>query len=122
MTLLSAFVGHFLPNIISREIAGTLTSILFVAFGTNLLRDAFKMSGNEMEEEMEQVSLEVEAGMEGRMYKRKKNYWRTVWIQAFILTFAAEWGDRSQIATVALAGAQVYLYHGRTFGGLLLVG
>ncbi|TPX58724.1 hypothetical protein PhCBS80983_g02953 [Powellomyces hirtus] len=29
-----------------------------------------------------------------------------VWVEGFVLTFLAEWGDRSQIATVALAGAE----------------
>ncbi|KAJ3153932.1 hypothetical protein HDU89_008798 [Geranomyces variabilis] len=29
-----------------------------------------------------------------------------VWVEGFALTFLAEWGDRSQIATVALAGAE----------------
>ncbi|KAJ3165535.1 hypothetical protein HDU88_004022 [Geranomyces variabilis] len=29
-----------------------------------------------------------------------------IWVEGFVLTFLAEWGDRSQIATVALAGAE----------------
>ena len=30
-----------------------------------------------------------------------------VFVQAFVLTFLGEWGDRSQISTIALAAADV---------------
>lgn len=30
-----------------------------------------------------------------------------VFAQAFVLTFLGEWGDRSQITTIAMAGAHV---------------
>lgn len=31
-----------------------------------------------------------------------------VWVQTFVMTFLAEWGDRSQIATIAMAAGQDY--------------
>ena len=33
-----------------------------------------------------------------------------VFVQSFVLTFLGEWGDRSQIATIALGAAQVRQY------------
>lgn len=45
-----------------------------------------------------------------------------VFIQAFILTFLGEWGDRSQIATIALAAAHVRLFITFRERGPLLIG
>ncbi|CAK9438178.1 uncharacterized protein LODBEIA_P24580 [Lodderomyces beijingensis] len=33
-----------------------------------------------------------------------------VWIQVFVMTFLGEWGDRSQIATIAMAAGSEYWY------------
>jgi putative Ca2+/H+ antiporter (TMEM165/GDT1 family) len=32
------------------------------------------------------------------------------WVQTFVMTFLGEWGDRSQIATIAMAAGQDYWY------------
>lgn len=40
-----------------------------------------------------------------------------MFVEAFTLTFLAEWGDRSQIATIGLAAASDVL--GVTIGGIL---
>lgn len=44
-----------------------------------------------------------------------------VWVQCFAMTFFAEWGDRSQIATVAMAAGSDYLWVivGTIFGHFL---
>jgi Ca2+/H+ antiporter, TMEM165/GDT1 family len=44
MTVLSAFVGHFLPEIISKQYAEILASALFLIFGAKLFKDALRMT------------------------------------------------------------------------------
>nr|KAJ3419604.1 hypothetical protein HK105_006751 [Polyrhizophydium stewartii] len=160
MTLLSALMGQVLPNLLSKQYTQILASALFIVFGLRLLREGWLMSGNEGQEELEEVTQELAgsgqkekdddieknaagadkpkdkekllseaessttaaaaAGNPGmkpflvRLWVSLSDRFRSaagvffspVWIQAFVLTFVAEWGDRSQIATVALAGAE----------------
>ncbi|KAI9326501.1 hypothetical protein DFJ73DRAFT_766780 [Zopfochytrium polystomum] len=44
------------------------------------------------------------------LWKRFSKLVPSVFVQCFILTFLAEWGDRSQIATIALAGAHDFWF------------
>ncbi|MEY2985668.1 MAG: transrane protein, partial [Cyanobacteriota bacterium] len=87
---------------------------LFLAFGTKLLLDARRMGNNanlEVLEEAEEV-IEVE--------ERKRQQSPTSWgifLEGFLLTFVAEWGDRTQIATIALAASHNVL--GVTIGAIL---
>ncbi len=113
MTILSVLLGHaasFLPAayIHYAEI------VLFMGFGLKLLYDAFQMpaqsNGVPAEEAMETVK---EAEL--KMPKRKTPL--AILIEAFCLTFMAEWGDRTQIATIALAASNPAL--GVTAGAIL---
>ncbi|KAJ3293203.1 hypothetical protein HK104_004669 [Borealophlyctis nickersoniae] len=144
MTLLSAFMGHVVPNLISKQYTQILVSGLFLVFGLKMVKDAYGMTGKEGQEELDEVVQELEekeqavkaddmeTGEVGdgedekdELAKRKRHasvkvgrgplegftnlasyLFSPVWTQAFVLTFLGEWGDRSQIATVALAGAE----------------
>ncbi|CAD5959313.1 GDT1-like protein sll0615 [Planktothrix tepida] len=100
MTVLSVAVGRifsFLPPIYIHY----AEIILFALFGFKLLYDASKMapeagSNDEQEEALEVVKKADQKFVIG------KTKWGTL-LESFILTFAAEWGDRTQIATIALA-------------------
>lgn len=111
MTLLSAGMGMILPALLPPEYTKYFAIVLFVYFGVQLLRDAYGMfssgEGAGPSEELEETEKELED---------KKSHRGTA-MQAFVLTFLAEWGDRSQIATIALAAARSPV--GVTLGGVL---
>lgn len=113
MTILSVLLGHavsFLPKtyIHYAEIA------LFIGFGLKLLYDAFQMPAQSNGEPAEEA-METVKEAELKMPKRKTPL--GILLEAFCLTFIAEWGDRTQIATIALAASNSAL--GVTAGAIL---
>jgi len=147
MHVMSAFMGFALPNILPRAYTHLASACLFVYFGCRLLKDAYEMgdkegpsdelqeveeeliskkegSGAEREQQEQEEENDIEVGnLKGRKQNKgllgsiinKENL--KVFTQAFTLTFLAEWGDRSQIATIALAASKNVM--GVIVGGLL---
>ncbi|XP_037874064.1 putative divalent cation/proton antiporter TMEM165 isoform X1 [Bombyx mori] len=117
MTILSAAFG-WIATVIPRVYTYYVSAALFAIFGIKMLRDGWKMDPNEGQEELEEVQSELkrredqeekeetldmlEQG-QAENKRRKRNAILKVLLQAATLTFLAEWGDRSQLATVVLA-------------------
>jgi len=110
MTMLSAGIGQILPALLSPRYTHWAATLLFVYFGLKLCYDAYEMfskgEGSGPSDELEETEKELE--------DKQKN---STLVQAFVLTFLAEWGDRSQIATIALAAARSPI--GVTLGGVV---
>uniref|UniRef100_A0A8C1ZFY2 GDT1 family protein n=1 Tax=Cyprinus carpio TaxID=7962 RepID=A0A8C1ZFY2_CYPCA len=125
MTCLSVLFGYA-TTIIPRIYTYYISTALFAIFGLRMLREGLRMSPDEGQEELEEVQAEikkkdeelqryklangapdVEAGTATISPQRK---WHSVispiFIQALTLTFLAEWGDRSQLATIVLAARE----------------
>uniref|UniRef100_A0A0K0EZJ9 GDT1 family protein n=1 Tax=Strongyloides venezuelensis TaxID=75913 RepID=A0A0K0EZJ9_STRVS len=128
MTVLSVFVG-WLMQVVPGIIVFWVSTGLFAVFGVQMLYEGFKMSSNEGAEELEEAQAEVqksevdietsslinpslEQGMsvgateKTNSMKNSFSYSTIVFVKAFSLTFLAEWGDRSQIATIALGAVK----------------
>ncbi|XP_037076254.1 transmembrane protein 165-like isoform X1 [Pollicipes pollicipes] len=117
MTVLSVLLG-FSAQVIPRLYTYYISSALFALFGFKMLYDGIRMGQNEAQEEFEEVQtdlrkredersktpLDVEAGRERHS---PLSFVSGVFLEAFTLTFLAEWGDRSQIATILLAAREV---------------
>ncbi|XP_064104195.1 putative divalent cation/proton antiporter TMEM165 isoform X7 [Macrobrachium nipponense] len=137
MHVLSAMFGYVITWI-PRVYTFYASSVLFAIFGLKMLREGWNMKPEEGQEEFEEVQSDLRrreddlqkepleeggAGLRGRGPKRNKILARILTVvsrvfwQALTLTFLAEWGDRSQIATVVMAAREdVY---GVIVGGLL---
>jgi putative Ca2+/H+ antiporter (TMEM165/GDT1 family) len=113
MTILSVLLGHaasFLPAVYIHyaEIA------LFIGFGLKLLYEACQMPDQPECAQAEEAMATVKEA-ELQMPRRKTPL--AILLETFFLTFIAEWGDRTQIATIALAASNSAL--GVTTGAIL---
>jgi putative Ca2+/H+ antiporter (TMEM165/GDT1 family) len=73
-----------------------------------------KDDGSEAEDDMEAGVGTPKKTKQKSMFEQ---FLSPVFIQCFTMTFLAEWGDRSQIATIALAAAKDP--YGVTLGGII---
>ncbi|XP_042633177.1 transmembrane protein 165 [Cyprinus carpio] len=129
LSVFSLVLFGYATTIIPRIYTYYISTALFAIFGLRMLREGLRMSpdeGQKSSEELEEVQAEikkkdeelqryklangapdVEAGTATISPQRK---WHSVispiFIQALTLTFLAEWGDRSQLATIVLAARE----------------
>ncbi|AKG24831.1 TMEM165/GDT1 family protein [Calothrix sp. 336/3] len=101
MTILSVVLGQAV-SLLPKVLIDYAEIVLFIAFGIKLIYDGSKMSQNSCETEVVEEAKEVIAKAEAQL--KQKNAW-AIFLEAFVLTFMAEWGDRTQFATIALAAS-----------------
>lgn len=110
MTVLSAFLGVVLPNLISQKTVHSCATVLYTFFGLRLMWVGARGEEENKDEEFE----EVENNLKDTASKSQKGFVRRmfskfctpIFLEALMLTFLAEWGDRSQIATISLSAHQ----------------
>lgn len=116
MTVISVLMGQAVSHFPQVYVQG-VEVILFVAFGLKLLYDATQMAHQPNLEEQKEAAEAVEKA-EAKLSKKSSR--QSIWVivgKAFSLIFLAEWGDRTQFATIALAAANNPV--GVTLGAIL---
>jgi Ca2+/H+ antiporter, TMEM165/GDT1 family len=84
---------------------------------STLTHQTRKGQGEAGHSELEEVEAELSTPKKGRLEKNGKanHLLSAILVEAFTMTFLAEWGDRSQITTIGLAASQNAV--GVTLGG-----
>ena len=135
MTALSALMGAMAPNVLNKTTTHYVATGLFFLFGARSIYEQTIGYDANAESELEEVEKELSKSSSRRAMrsstktsaaaaKTKKTrgqnilsvVFSPIFLQAFLMTFLAEWGDRSQIATIALAAD--YDPIGVTLGGI----
>jgi len=101
MTVLSVLIGQ-VATVFPRAYVDGVASALFLGFGGKLLYDAWSMTHpGDLDHEQADALATVDQREQGL------TTWSTgaILAEAFTLTFMAEWGDRTQLATITLAAA-----------------
>jgi Ca2+/H+ antiporter, TMEM165/GDT1 family len=102
MTIISVAAGQavsFLPKLYIHY----AEIVLFIGFGIKLLYDANRMPISSCDAEVVEEAKEAVEQAEKQLPNKKTPL--SIIAEAFVLTFMAEWGDRTQFATIALAAS-----------------
>ncbi|KAJ8427041.1 hypothetical protein Cgig2_032869 [Carnegiea gigantea] len=102
--VLSTGLGRIVPNLISRKHTNSAATVLYAFFGLRLLYIAWRSDAKaSQKKEIEEVEEKLDGG-QGKTSIRRffSRFCTPIFLESFILTFLAEWGDRSQIATIAV--------------------
>lgn len=139
MTVLAGIVGRTFTSLIPQHVTLFMAGILFLVFGYKLVLEGLEMSKDAgVEEELAEVEEEIaiqginqalSASEEGTVKDVNKyvanpklnlyivkfmdfsaRYISPTWIQIFIMVSLGEFGDRSQISTIAMASGSDYIY------------
>lgn len=101
MTILSVGLGQ-LVALLPKQVTHYAAIGLFLLFGFKLLYDASQMTSMAPSAEAEKEAVEAIAEAETKL---KKAAPFAIMAEACVLVFLAEWDDRTQFATIALAAA-----------------
>ncbi|MCT7951201.1 TMEM165/GDT1 family protein [Ancylothrix sp. C2] len=114
MTILSVLIGKA-ASFLRQEYIDFAEIALFLGFGLKLLYDASKMPATSNGDELEEAAAVVEKAeinlpdnavkKSGNLALALQSPQLAIVMQSFALTFVAEWGDRTQITTIALAAS-----------------
>ena len=128
MTIISVVIGRFLiflPQLFRKYLPASLgflthisieyvAAFLFLIFGIKLLDSARAMSAQTDVEVMNEAEAAVVEGE--RKFRQRNSAWK-IFVKSCVLTFIAEWGDRTQFATITLSASQDSL--GVMLGGIV---
>ncbi|MCG9889864.1 MAG: TMEM165/GDT1 family protein [Thermosynechococcaceae cyanobacterium MS004] len=117
MTVISVAAGHVL-SFLPKSVTHWAFIVLCFGFGFHLCWQASRMTPADEAEPLAEATAEIETFEQGthRQTLQKTGAW-VVFLEAMSLTFVAEWGDRTQFATIALAVQQNPM--GVVIGGIL---
>lgn len=123
MTILSALLGYA-TQVIPHALTYYISTALFALFGLKMLYEGYHMTSNEGHGVYEESNAEIQkkellretnavSDLEsGRQSENQSkivallSFVSILFLEAFTLTFLAEWGDRSQLTTIILAARE----------------
>lgn len=114
MTVLSVLIGQ-VASLLPQAYIHYAEIALFLGFGLKLLYVASQMPKQSCDVEVLQEATDVVTKAEFKLPKEQTQV--AIFLEAFVLTFLAEWGDRTQIATITLAAGNNPV--GVTIGAIL---